>query len=132
MTQQIATFLMFQDGKAEEAMTFYVSLFDDAKVVDVGHYGPDEAGAEGSVRHAAFRLAGRDYMCIDSPVQHGFGFTPSISLYVTVDSEAEFDRLWAALHEGGETLMAPGDHGFSTKFGWLNDRYGVSWQLNLP
>ena len=130
MSQKITTFLMFE-GKAEEAMTFYLSLFDDASVVSLTKYGPEGPGAEGSVMHAIFTLAGQQFMCMDSSVKHAFGFTPSVSLYADCADEAEIDRLYAALAEGGGELMALGNHGFSTKFGWVNDRFGVSWQLNL-
>jgi predicted 3-demethylubiquinone-9 3-methyltransferase (glyoxalase superfamily) len=130
--QKVTTFLMFE-GNAEEAMTFYVSLFDDAEVLAVDRYGPDDpsGGVEGSVRHATFALAGQQFMCIDSSVSHAFGFTPAISLWVHCETEAELDRLYAALVEKGEPLMPLGSYGFSTKFGWVNDRFGVSWQLNL-
>ncbi|MGW0480708.1 VOC family protein [Nonomuraea sp. NPDC003214] len=130
MSQKITTFLMFE-GKAEEAMTFYVSLFDDAEIVAVTRYGPGGPGAEGSVLHATFRLAGQEYMAIDSAVRHDFTFTPSMSLYVQCESADEIERLYAALSEGGAALMPLGDHGFSKRFGWVNDRFGVSWQLNL-
>jgi predicted 3-demethylubiquinone-9 3-methyltransferase (glyoxalase superfamily) len=70
-------------------------------------------------------------MCIDSPAQHAFSFTPSFSLFVECASEEELDRMFAALLEGGQALMPLGNYGFSRKFGWLNDRFGVSWQLNL-
>ena len=130
MTQKITTFLMFE-GQAEEAMTFYVSLFADASVLSLAKYGPEGPGAEGSVIHAMFTLAGQQFMCIDSAEKHAFGFTPSVSLYVDCADEAEIDRLYAALSEGGTELMALGNHGFSKKFGWVNDRFGVSWQLNL-
>ena len=92
MSQKITTFLMFE-GKAEEAMTFYLSLFDDAKVVDITRYGPGEPGAEGTVQHATFTLAGQEYMCIDSDPVHSFTFTPSMSLYVGCDTEEEIDRM---------------------------------------
>lgn len=130
MSQKITTFLMFE-GKAEEAMTFYVSLFDDAEIVAATRYGPGGPGAEGSVLHATFRLAGQEYMAIDSAVRHDFTFTPSMSLYVQCESADEIERLYAALSEGGAALMPLGDHGFSKRFGWVNDRFGVSWQLNL-
>jgi predicted 3-demethylubiquinone-9 3-methyltransferase (glyoxalase superfamily) len=129
-TQKITTFLMFE-GRAEEAMTFYMSLFDDAEIVSITRYGPQGPGAEGTVQHAVFTLAGQRYMAIDSPIRHAFGFTPAISLWVDCESEAEIERLYAALAEGGGELMALGDHGFSRRFGWVNDRFGVSWQLNL-
>ncbi|MBF9128488.1 VOC family protein [Plantactinospora sp. S1510] len=130
-SQKVTTFLMFE-GSAEEAMTFYTSLFDDAEVLAVDRYGPDESGTEGSVRHATFAIAGQQFMCIDSNVQHQFGFTPAISLWVQCETEEEIDRLYAALVEKGAPLMPLGSYGFSAKFGWVNDRFGVSWQLTLP
>ncbi|MFG2279587.1 VOC family protein [Streptomyces asoensis] len=130
-SRKITTFLMFE-GNAEDAMTFYISLFDDAEVVGLTRYGADGPGKEGTVQHATFSLAGQEFMCIDSPVQHEFTFTPAVSLFVQCEDEAELDRLYAALSEHGTTLMPLGEYGFSAKFGWVNDRFGVSWQLNLP
>ncbi|MFC6079857.1 VOC family protein [Sphaerisporangium aureirubrum] len=130
MSQKITTFLMFE-GAAEEALTFYTSLFDDAEIVSLVRHGPDDPGAEGTVQHAVFTLAGQRYMAIDSDVSHAFTFTPSISLFVECDTEEEIDRLYAALSEGGRPLMPLGSYGFSKRFGWTNDRFGVSWQLNL-
>jgi predicted 3-demethylubiquinone-9 3-methyltransferase (glyoxalase superfamily) len=123
--QKIMTFLMFE-GTAAEAMNFYISLFEDAEILSVTR---DEAA--GTVRHAIFSLAGQRFMCIDSSVSHDFGFTPSMSLYVQCRDEAEIDRLYSALVGGGTALMPLGSYGFSAKFGWVNDRFGVSWQLNL-
>jgi predicted 3-demethylubiquinone-9 3-methyltransferase (glyoxalase superfamily) len=65
-------------------------------------------------------------------VSHGFTFTPSLSLFVDCESEADLERIFAALSEGGGVLMPLGNYGFSRRFGWVNDRFGVSWQLNLP
>lgn len=129
--QKITTFLMFE-GNAEEAMSFYLSLFADAEVISISRYGAEGPGAEGSVQQATFTLAGQPFMCIDSPMKHGFTFTPAISLFVQCTDEAELDRLYAALAERGAELMPLGNYGFSAKFGWVNDRFGVSWQLNLP
>jgi predicted 3-demethylubiquinone-9 3-methyltransferase (glyoxalase superfamily) len=84
------------------------------------------------VQHATFSLGGQQFMCIDSPVHHEFTFTASMSLYVQCETESEIDRLYAALAEKGQPLMPLGSYDFSAKFGWLNDRFGVSWQLNLP
>lgn len=128
MAQKIHTLLMF-DGQAEEAMTFYTSLFDDGEVLSLAHYGPEGPGKEGTVMHALFRLAGQEYMCIDSSQEHAFGFTPAISLYVSCADEAEIERLYRALAE--QELMPLDGYGFSTRFGWVVDRFGVSWQLNL-
>ncbi|MEV7414965.1 VOC family protein [Streptomyces sp. NPDC089919] len=129
--QQITPFLMFE-GRAEEAMTFYLTLFDDAEVLDITRYGAGEEGTEGTVRLATFALAGQQIMCIDSPVSHAFGFTPALSLFVQCADDAELTRRYEALAEGGQALMPLGEYGFSTRFGWVNDRFGVSWQLNLP
>lgn len=130
-SQKITTFLMFQDGRAEEAISFYTSLFNDADVISMTKYGPEGPGAEGTVEHAIFTLAGQQFMAIDSSIQHAFDFTPSMSLWVDCESEAEIERIWAALIDGGGALMPLGAYGFSRRFGWLNDRFGVSWQLNL-
>lgn len=129
MPRSVVTQLMF-DGQAEEAMTFYVSLFGGA-VTAIEKYGPGEHGKEGTVKRAEFTVGGHRLACIDSPVKHAFTFTPSASLFVECADEAELDRALAALGEGGAVLMPPASYGFSTKFAWLNDRYGVSWQLNL-
>lgn len=131
MQMQITPFLMFE-GNAEEAMKFYVSLFPKSEITDVVRYGPGQAGAEGSVMKARFSLAGQAVMCIDSPMKHGFTFTPAFSFFVDCQSEEQLGRLAATLGEGGATLMPLGNYGFSRQFTWLNDRFGVSWQLNLP
>ena len=129
--EQVTPFLMFE-GRAEEAMTFYLSLFDDGRIEHVNRYGPGGPGAEGSVMTAAFVIAGQRVMCSDSFVHHAFTFTPSISLFVDCASEDVLDRRFLALSDGGQVLMPPGDYGFSRKFAWVQDRFGVSWQLNLP
>jgi len=121
---------MFQ-GKAEEAMNFYVSLFPASEVTDVVRYGPGQAGAEGSIMKAAFTVAGETILCTDSCVEHAFTFTPAISFFVACESEDEVQRLANALSRDGSILMPLGDYGFSRKFAWVADRYGVSWQLNL-
>lgn len=120
------------DGVAEKAMKFYVSLFAGSAVNRVERYGPGEQGAEGSVKVADFTLGGHRMKCIDSPIKHQFTFTPSISIFVDCADEAELDRAFQQLSDGGGVLMPPGNYGFSKKFTWVNDRFGVSWQLNLP
>lgn len=130
MAHKITPFLMF-DGSAEEAMRFYIPLFPGSEIKRVERYGPGEPGAEGSVKRADFTVAGQEVICIDSPVKHAFTFTPSISFFVECESEAELDKAFGQLAANGTVLMTPSSYGFSRKFGWLNDRYGVSWQLNL-
>ena len=128
--QKITTFLMFS-GKAEEAMNFYTSVFDPSEIISIYRYGANEAGEEGTVLHATFSLKGQMFMCIDSSVKHEFTFTPAISLFVTCDSEEEIDRIYEMLSENGVVLMPLAASPFSAKFGWVQDKYGVSWQLNL-
>jgi predicted 3-demethylubiquinone-9 3-methyltransferase (glyoxalase superfamily) len=127
----IHPFLMFQDGNAEEAMQFYLSLFPAGRVESIVRYGPGEAGPEGSVMKASFSLAGQTVMCIDSPVKHAFTFTPAFSFFVECETEEELRKLSTALAEGGTVFMPLGNYGFSRMFTWVGDRYGVSWQLNL-
>lgn len=125
-------FLMFQEGKAEEAMNYYTSLIEDSEITTINRYGANESGDEGTVMQATFTLKNQEFMCIDSNVRHAFDFTPSFSIYLTCDTETEINELYQTLLEKeGEALMPLGDYGFSKKFGWVNDRYGVSWQLNL-
>jgi predicted 3-demethylubiquinone-9 3-methyltransferase (glyoxalase superfamily) len=127
MASKVNPFLMFE-GQAEEAMRFYVETFADAEIVSLEHHGEGEAGAGGVLR-GVIRTAGLELVCFDSPVEHGFGFTPAISLFVECESEEEVDRLAAALADGGSVLMPVGAYPFAARFGWVNDRFGVSWQL---
>ena len=105
MARKVTTHLMFT-GSAEEAMTLYVSLFGDSEVTQIERYGPGEMGPEGSVKRADFVLAGREFLCIDSPVEHAFTFTPSMSLFVECESEAELEAAFARLSDGGECAHA--------------------------
>ena len=130
MPKKIAPFLMFT-GNAEPAMTFYTSLFDDGRIVNLTRFGPEGPGVAGTVQRARFSLAGQEFLCTDSPPIHDFSFTPSFSIWVETESGDEILRLFAALSDGGAQLMPLDDYGFSRRFGWVNDRYGVSWQLNL-
>ncbi len=124
-------FLMFQDGIAQAALDLYFATFPDSGMVRVERYAPGEPGPTGSIKVALFTLCGREFMCSDSPIKHGFTFTPASSTFVEFDSVAELERVFGILAEGGQVLMPLGDYGFSQRFGWLNDRFGVSWQLNF-
>ncbi len=102
MTVSTAAFLMF-DAHAEEAMTFYVSLFADGKITRMNRYGPDQAGAEGTIMQAGFTLNGQNFLCTDANTKHAFTFTPAMSIFVDCENEAEIDRLVAALSEGANS-----------------------------
>jgi predicted 3-demethylubiquinone-9 3-methyltransferase (glyoxalase superfamily) len=125
----LTPFLMFQ-GRAEEAMNRYLGALPDSQVLRLDRYGADGPGAEGTVAHGEALLAGQRVRFFDSSVQHAFSFTPALSLFVTVPTEAELDRVVDALAVGGEFLMPTGDYGFSARFAWFNDEFGVSWQVN--
>lgn len=129
MPREVATFLMFE-GVAEEAMNLYVALFKGS-IARIERYGSAEQGPEGTVKRADFTIGRHNLICFDSPVRHKFTFTPSISIFVDCANEAEVDEAFKQLSAGGEVLMPLDNYGFSTKFGWINDRFGVSWQLNL-
>lgn len=114
---KIAPCLWF-DGKAEEAARFYVSLLPDSRIDAILPYqveGP--GGSPGGVMAVEFTLAGESYIALNGGP--AFTFTPAISLFVSCADQAEVDRLWGALSEGGQTQQC----------GWLTDRYGVSWQV---
>jgi len=121
--------LMFE-GNAEEAMNFYTSLFSGSEITQIARYGPGEPAREGSVFRAIFKIGGQQFNCIDSPVKHDFTFTPSMS-FVECESAAELESAFNQLSAGGRIMMPLGNYGFSLQFGWVNDRFGVSWQLNL-
>src|SRR5258708_39838422 len=133
--QKTTNFLMFvgdKCGKAGEAIKFYTSLFKNSEIKNIEYFKAGEPGGkEGAVKHAVFTLAGQEYMAIDSPMEHKFSFTPSISIFVSCESEEEIDMLYQRLSEGGGVMMPLGHYGFSKKFDWLADKYVVSWQLNL-
>ena len=131
LNQRISTFLMFQKSDAKEAMEFYVSLFPESEIHSI-EYWPDSEAPEEEIKTAEFSLMGQKFMCMDSPIPHAFDFTPSTSIFINCKDEAEIQKLYTQLSQDGQVLMELMDHGFSRKFCWVNDRFGVSWQLNLP
>lgn len=132
--KSITTSLMFvgeQAGKAEEAIKRYTAVFPASKILSIDYYKLGEHEPEGSVKSATLTINGTVFMAMDSHLDHKFGFTPSMSLFVECDTEQEIEKVFRELSEGGTVLMPLDHYGFSEKFGWLNDRFGVSWQLNL-
>jgi predicted 3-demethylubiquinone-9 3-methyltransferase (glyoxalase superfamily) len=127
---EITPFLMFE-GAAEEAITFYVSLFPGSRIESLERYGPGEPGKEGTVKQAFFALHSTRFRAFDSPSAHAFTFTPALSIFVECDTQEQLDEAFRALSAEGKVLMPPGAYGFSRWFAWVQDRFGVSWQLNL-
>ena len=133
MAKPIVPCLMFsgeRHGRAEEAINFYVSIFPGSRVLSMQKYGGGQQEPEGTIESATFVLAESEFMAMDSAMPHPFNFTPSISFFLRLASVEEFDALVERLSEDGEILMPPDSYGFSRKFAWVNDRYGVSWQVN--
>ena len=131
MQGAVTPFLMFE-GQAQEAMDLYTKIIPDSKILNVQRHGPEGPGPEGSIFVATFSLRGQPVMVSDSYISHDFTFTPSISLFVTCQSEEEIAEFSSAFSDGGKFLMPLDNYGFSRRFAWVVDRFGVSWQLNLP
>ena len=113
---KIVPFLWF-DGKAEEAMNFYASIFKNSKIGEVTRYGKAGPGPEGTVMSAKFQLEGQEFYALNGGPH--FTFTPAISFFVNCETQQEVDELWEKLSEGGEIQQC----------GWLQDKYGLSWQI---
>jgi predicted 3-demethylubiquinone-9 3-methyltransferase (glyoxalase superfamily) len=115
--QKITPCLWF-DTEAEEAAEYYVSLFGDAKVLDVTYYGEAGPRAAGTVLTVSFMLEGQEYVALNGGPE--FPFTEAVSFQVSCEDQAEVDRLWARLLEDG---------GSEGPCGWIKDRFGLSWQV---
>ena len=128
---EIATFLTFQDDQAETAMNFYIELFDNSKVIQIKRWEAGGPGTEGKIMHASFELNGSLFMCSDSPPIHAWGFTPAVSNFIECENDSVIEKLFKKLSENGTVMMPLNNYGFSQKFGFVVDQFGVSWQLNL-
>jgi predicted 3-demethylubiquinone-9 3-methyltransferase (glyoxalase superfamily) len=114
--QKITQFLWF-DGKAEDAMNFYLSIFKNSKILNVTRYGEEGPGAKGTVMTASFLIEGQEFVALNGGPQ--FTFSPAISFVVNCETQEEVDMFWEKLSEGGEKQQC----------GWLKDKFGVSWQI---
>lgn len=114
---------MFQ-GRATEALQLYGEVFPEFQ------RDSEVRGDDGRVQQARVSFAGHRLFVFDSPMPHDFDFTPSVSLFVTFTDSEALDACFASLAEDGKVLMPLGDYGFSPRYGWLQDRFGVSWQLS--
>lgn len=114
--QKIVPFLWF-DGNAEEAMTFYTSIFKNSKVGQITRCGNAGPGPKGSVLTAKFEIEGQEFMALNGGPE--FKFTPAISFFVNCETQKEVDELWEKLLAGGKAMQC----------GWLTDKFGISWQI---
>jgi predicted 3-demethylubiquinone-9 3-methyltransferase (glyoxalase superfamily) len=114
--QKITPFLWYNDN-AEEAVDFYRGIFKDTKVTGMTHYGEAGPGLKGSVMTIAFELFGQEFTAINGGPH--FQFTPAVSFVVNCETQEEVDKYWDALSAGGRLDQC----------GWLQDKYGLSWQI---
>ena len=114
--QKITPFLWF-DGNAEEAVTFYASIFKNSTIDAVTRFGDAGPGPKGSVMTMNFQLDGQQFIALNAGPQ--YKFNPAISMFVDCDDQAEVDELWSKLTDGGKEIQC----------GWLQDKYGLSWQI---
>ncbi|MGB8770882.1 MAG: VOC family protein [Candidatus Korobacteraceae bacterium] len=113
---KIIPFLWFND-KAEEAANFYVSIFKNSKIEAITRYGDAGPGPKGSAMTVTFQLEGQTLTALNGGPH--FTFTPAISLFVNCETQEEVDELWEKLLAGGR----------KDRCGWLQDKYGLSWQI---
>jgi len=114
--QKITPFLWF-DGKAEEAVSFYISVFKNSNILKIARYLEGSPGPQGAVMTVSFSLDGQEFVALNGGPQ--FKFTPAISLVVNCETQAEVDEFWEKLSQGGEQHQC----------GWIQDKFGVSWQI---
>ncbi len=115
--QKITPFLWFND-QAEEAANFYISIFENSRIMSMSRFPKGSPGPEGKVMSVTFQLEGEEFMALNGgPL---FSFTEAISFFVHCETQAEVDQLW-------EKLLANG--GTPSRCGWLKDRFGLSWQI---
>ncbi|WP_452218685.1 VOC family protein [Lacinutrix undariae] len=138
-TTTFLTFVGDQCGKAEEAINFYTSIFPNSEFKNIKKYSEGEPGGTPElIKYGVFTLNGTDYMVSESNYNHDWSFTPAISLFVSDSSNEVIQTLFEKLSSNGGQVMVPlmdyegdGDYGFGKKFGWCQDKYGISWQLIL-
>ncbi|NHE56772.1 VOC family protein [Cyclobacterium plantarum] len=121
------------EQEAESAVNFYAAVFGEATITSISRYGKEAAEyhkkPEGTALSVNFTLHGQEFLALNGgPMYH---HSPGISFFVTCETPEEADKVWKALAEGGSVLMPYDQYPWSEKYGWLNDRYGLSWQISL-
>lgn len=138
-TTTFLTFVGNQCGKAEEAINFYTSIFPNSEIKSISKYPEGEAGGTPElIKYGEFTLNGTDYLVAESNYNHAWSFTPGVSLFISDKSNDVIQTLFEKLSSNGGQVMIPldnyqgdGDYGFGKKFGWCQDKYGISWQFVL-
>lgn len=138
-TTTFLTFVGDQCGKAQEAIDLYISIFPDSKIKSIVKYAEGEPGGTPElIKYGVFALNGTDYMVSESNYDHAWSFTPAVSIFISDDSDDALRIIFESLSSNGGQVMVPydnyageGDYGFGKKFGWCEDKYGISWQFVL-
>lgn len=130
-TKQKITYCLWVDQQAEEAVHFYTGVFENARLINRVYNATDTpSGKTGTVLTVSFDLEGQEFMVLNGGSE--FRLNPSISFMVHCDTSEEVDGLWERLSEGGKALMPLDKYPFSDRYGWIEDKFGLSWQLILP
>lgn len=138
-TTTFLTFVGEHCGNAEEAINFYTSIFPNSEIKSITKYAEGEAGGSPElIKYGLFTLNGTDYMVSESNYKHAWSFTPAVSIFISDKSEDLIQTLFEKLSSNDGQIMVPlddykgeGDYGFGKKFGWCEDKYGISWQFVL-
>ncbi|MEM9143923.1 MAG: VOC family protein [Bacteroidota bacterium] len=136
-TTTFLTFVGDQCGKAEEAVNFYVSIFPNSEIKTLKKYSEGESGGTPDlIKYGVFIVNGTHYMVSESNYDHAWSFTPAVSILISDSSDDLIQNLFKELSSNGGRIMVPlanyegeGDYGFGEKFGWCEDKYGISWQF---
>lgn len=116
------------EKRAQEALDFYETIFPSFSLHSLKHH--DEPHSD-LIMLATFTIKGQEVMISDSFVSHEWGITPGISFFITLENEEELHSLASAISDQGKVYMPAGNYGFSKLFAWVEDRFGVNWQLNI-
>ncbi len=137
-TTTFLTFVGDQCGKAEEAINFYTSIFPNSEIKNITKYQKgDIGGTPELIKHGTFTINDSVYMISENNYNHAWSITPGVSIFLECSSENDIDIFFEKLSSNGGKVMVPlenyetGDYGFGKKFGWCEDKFGVSWQFNL-
>lgn len=130
-TNQKITYCLWFNKQAEQAVNFYTTVFKNTKITNIAYNPTDTpSGKTGTLLTASFELEGQEFMVLNGGPE--FTLNPSISFMVHCDTADEVDLLWGKLSETGKVRMPLDQYPFSDRYGWIEDQYGVSWQLILP